>query len=106
MDGAATVAEEKADDDVQTKLTVNVPAGADVFLAGQATKSQGAQRTFATSRLSAGQSWENYTVKATIDRDGQLLTKEQTLTLIGGEDRTISFDFSDVDVAAVASSTR
>ena len=107
MDEAPAVAEQdQADDKVQTKLTVNVPAGAEVYLAGQPTTSQGSQRTFATSKLAAGEAWANYTIKATIDRDGQQLTKEQTLTLVGGEDRSVSFDFSDVDVASVASSTR
>ena len=107
MNEAPAVADqESAEDKVQTKLTVKVPAGAEVFLAGQATQSQGATRTFATSKLSAGQAWANYTVKATLNRDGQQLTKEQTLTLVGGEDREIAFDFSDVDVAAVAASTR
>lgn len=84
---------------VQTRLTVSVPADAKVTLAGNATRSEGAVRNFTTSRLAEGQAWKNYTIVATIVRDGETLTKQQTIELLGGEDREISFDFGAERVA-------
>ncbi len=106
MSDAATVAEQpKADEGVPTKLTLNVPADAKVFLVGQETSSQGAVRTFATSRLAAGQEWNDYAVKVTLNRDGRTLSKEQKLTLVGGENRELTFNFGN-EVASTASATR
>ena len=35
----------------------------------------------------------DYTIRATIERDGQLVTKEQTISLKAGDSQDISFDF-------------
>lgn len=83
----------------KTRLTVNVPADAQVSLAGTATRSQGKTRSFTTTKLSEGQAWENYTIVASVVRDGETVTKEQSIELHGGQDREISFDFGGDRVA-------
>ena len=95
----ADAQEKVADQKGRTNLTLKVPADARVTLAGSATQSFGEVREFSTARLAAGQEWNNYVVRVELDRDGQKLVKEQTLTLRGGESRELSFDF---DVAQVA----
>ncbi len=82
-----------------TKVTVNVPAGARLFLAGQEASATGSVREFTTNRLAAGSEWNNYTLRAEIERDGQIVTREQTLNLKAGESREVSFDFGDASVA-------
>jgi len=84
---------------VKTRLTVNVPEDAKVNLAGTPTQSQGETRSFTTSKLSEGQSWKNYTITASIVRDGKTVTKQKTIELAAGEDREISFEFDDARVA-------
>lgn len=81
---------------VATELTIELPENAELELAGVTTKSTGAVRTFVTNNLSAGQVWSNYKVVVTLDE----LTKEQTIDLKGGEQRTLSFSFDDTKVAA------
>ena len=73
----------------KTKLTLKVPADAKVFIAGYETKATGEVREFATAKLAAGQAWDNYTVRVEAMRDGQLVSHEEKLTLIGGEDRSL-----------------
>jgi uncharacterized protein (TIGR03000 family) len=78
-----------------TKLTINVPEEAKVQLAGNDTSVQGTQRVYATQQLSAGQTWSNYKVVVSLDRDGETLTQERTLEVRAGQDYELSFDFDD-----------
>ena len=78
-----------------TKLVVNVPADAKVFLAGNQTKQVGEVREFTTNKLAAGDGWNDYTVRAEIEQDGQTLVKEQLVSIQAGESKEISFDFAD-----------
>ncbi len=89
-----------AERDPVTTLTVNVPENAKVELAGAKTESTGMVRTFSTSRLSKGREWSNYKVVVTLDRDGQTLTQEETITLKAGAEQNLSFDFDAAKVAA------
>jgi uncharacterized protein (TIGR03000 family) len=83
-----------------TKLTLNVPADAKVVLAGRETSSTGEVREFITNRLAAGTNWENYVVRVTVERDGQPITQERTITLVSGEAQNLSFDFQAEQVAS------
>jgi len=81
-------------------LTVNVPDDAELTLAGSKTLSQGPRRTFSTTQLTAGQTWSDYTVVATLERNGRTLTQERTIDLKGGESQQITFDFELDQVAS------
>lgn len=80
---------------VTTQLTVRVPDGANVMLAGTPTNQTGELRTFSTAALAAGTRWENYVVRVEVEEDGHTRVKEQPLTLVGGEKYELTFDFAD-----------
>ncbi len=90
---------------VVTKVTVHVPAGARVFLAGQEAPGTGEVREFSTSRLAPGNQWNNYTVRAEVEINGKVVTREQKLSLQAGDSRELSFEFGDESVANVNSVT-
>jgi len=87
--------------DVETALTLHVPADAQVYLDGTATNGKGSVRTFRTTRLEDGQSWSDYVVRVTIVRDGEEMTKEETISLNAGDQKELTFQF-DVDKIASA----
>ncbi len=89
----------------QTTLRLSVPAAATVTLAGAATRSTGTHRVFTTRQLAAGQTWENYVVRAELEQGGRQLTKEVSIRLRAGETRDLAIDFDAADVAAVAAVT-
>lgn len=89
-----------ATEQIETVLTLHVPADAKVNLAGNDTAKMGSTRVFTTSRLAAGQVWDGYQVQVTWSRDGQEITKEKTVTLRGGEAQELSFDFNESLVAS------
>jgi uncharacterized protein (TIGR03000 family) len=97
-------AEQNAAKSTRTKLTLNVPADAKVYLAGQETRSTGERREFVSSKVSGGGKWDSYTVRVVANINGQQQEKEQTIKLIPGEDQelTIGFDASS-EVALTAS---
>lgn len=78
-----------------TKLTVRVPANARVYLAGNETRQTGEVREFSTTKLTSGEGWNGYTVRAEIEKDGKLVTKEQVVSIEAGQSKEIAFDFSD-----------
>ena len=78
---------------VETQLTVRVPENAKLILAGSKTVSTGSERKFTTKRLMAGELWSNYKVVVTLEKDGKTITREQSIELRGGEQRTVTFDF-------------
>jgi uncharacterized protein (TIGR03000 family) len=90
---------------VRTSVKLHVPANARVFLAGNETRSHGEVREFSTTKLAAGELWEKYVVKVEVERDGQVLSQEKTLTLTGGEERELNIDFDAAQVAQVAAET-
>ena len=77
----------------ETVLTLNVPENATVNLAGSEMKQTGTRRVYSTSRLSDGKTWSDYVIKVTVEKDGQTLTKERTMTIRGGESYELNFDF-------------
>jgi uncharacterized protein (TIGR03000 family) len=85
-----------------TNLTVHVPAEAKVTLAGAATQQAGETRTYATSALALGQEWDGYVVRVELERNGETLVEEKTLTIVGGQSYELSFDFAE-EATTVAS---
>lgn len=77
----------------ETVLTLNVPADAQVVLAGNPTKSSGEARTYRTNELKSGEVWDDY--KIVVTHNG--LVKEKTIRLIGGDDMKISFEFDSAE---------
>ncbi|HYO25292.1 MAG TPA: TIGR03000 domain-containing protein, partial [Lacipirellulaceae bacterium] len=74
-----------ADEAASTELTLHVPAGATVTLAGAVTAQTGETRTYATNSLASGQEWDGYTVRVELERDGRTLVQERTMSIVGGE---------------------
>jgi uncharacterized protein (TIGR03000 family) len=84
----------------ETSLTLHVPSDAKVYLAGNSTKAGGETRIFRTPRLNTGSTWEGYTVRVELERGGRTLTKEETITLKGGESQELRFDFDGDKIAS------
>ncbi|MHB0955655.1 MAG: TIGR03000 domain-containing protein [Pirellulaceae bacterium] len=85
---------------IETALTLHVPSDAKVLLAGNETRGSGPVRTFRTTKLDGGKTWAKYLVQVTVLRDGENLTKEQTITLRAGDQAELTFDFDGDKVAA------
>ena len=85
---------------VETSLTLQVPQDAIVVLAGEATTATGAVRTYKTKTLTSGQAWPDYSIQVSVVRNGQLVTQEKTIRLIGGRQESLRFSFGDQQVAA------
>jgi uncharacterized protein (TIGR03000 family) len=84
---------------VLTSLALTVPTGAQVTLGGTTTRAEGSFRYYSTKALEKGQTWEDYEIKVTLERDGQQLTQTKHVDLSAGESLELEFDF---DATAVA----
>src|SRR5262245_35574341 len=93
------IASAKPAKEVKTRLTLHVPAEAKITLAGVETKQTGEIRQFATSRLAAGQAWDDYKVVVELTRDGKTLQEERTIKLVGGEAQDLSVNFDSTKIA-------
>ncbi len=91
---------------VRTRLTLRVPAEAKVTLSGVETKQTGEVRQFATSRLAAGQTWDDYKVVVEMTRDGKTVRQERTVKLTGGQDQELAVNFANDSTQQVAKLTR
>ena len=96
FDFGSLVAAETTD----TRLTLNVPEDAKVTLAGSETNVTGTRRVFFTNRLSVGQSWDSYQVSVSVNREGRTLTRDRLVTLKGGDDVELTFEFTDDKIAS------
>jgi uncharacterized protein (TIGR03000 family) len=96
-------AEQNAAKSTRTKLTLNVPADAKVYLAGQETSSTGERREFVSSKVTGGGKWDSYSIRVVANLNGQSMEKEQTIKLIPGEDQELTIDFDAAEVALTAS---
>ncbi len=74
---------------VETAVTLRVPEGATVVLAGNETNAVGATRTFRTQQLVAGHVWDDYTIQVKLGDE----VKEQKVRLIAGDRLELAFDF-------------
>ncbi len=84
---------------IETAVTLNLPAGATVILAGNETNATGESRTFRTRRLKAGQFWDDYKIE--VEYEGQV--KSQSVRLIGGDSLQLTFDFNTASAGSLAS---
>lgn len=83
-----------------TTLTLHVPAEARVTLGGNETASRGTIRQFTTTDLPRDQKWQDYQIVVTMEQDGELVQRERTITVSGGESRELVFSFTEDSVAA------
>lgn len=86
--------------EVRTSLTVNVPEDAKVYLSGNPTSSQGEVRRFSTDRIAQGQKWNDYVVRVELNREGRTLTKEKRVSISGGDQLELNFDFAQTELAS------
>lgn len=93
------VEQEAAQADLETVVTVRVPADAKVSLAGNDTNGAGEVRTFRTRQLAAGEAWSNYTIRVTATINGSSISQERSLNLVAGSAHELTFDFESTDVA-------
>jgi uncharacterized protein (TIGR03000 family) len=84
---------------VKTQLTLHVPAEAKVTLAGVATKQTGEVRQYSTTKLTAGQIWNGYTVVVEMEKDGQLVREERTIKLMGGQPQELTVNLDSNQIA-------
>jgi uncharacterized protein (TIGR03000 family) len=84
-----------------TTVTVTVPEGAKVFLAGAPTSATGASRSYSTTELAAGERWKDYVVRAVVERDGREIAQERRIDVAAGEVKSLTFDFADERFAVV-----
>ncbi len=85
---------------VETVVTLRVPQDAEVTLAGNQTRGEGENRTFRTRQLSAGETWDGYTIRVTTMINGNPVSQERTIDLVAGSTHDFAFDF---DAATIAS---
>jgi uncharacterized protein (TIGR03000 family) len=85
-----------------TRVTINLPADAKLFLSDRESRQTGEIRTFSTSALSKGDVWEDYTIRAVAVRNGREVVQQKTLTLRAGDVQNVQFDF---DAPVIASAT-
>lgn len=74
---------------IETAITLNLPEGAKVLLAGNETKATGETRTYRTSRLKVGELWDDYEIE--VEYDGKV--KRQSVRLVGGDKLQLTFNF-------------
>ncbi len=85
-----------------TVVALEVPENAKVELAGNLIKGSGVERKFTTKKLKKGETWDDYKVVVTYQRNGKEVVQEKTLDVIGGQAYTLSFvDTVDADAVAV-----
>jgi uncharacterized protein (TIGR03000 family) len=93
------VEREAAQNDLETVVTIRVPADAKVSLAGNDTNGSGEVRTFRTRQLAEGEAWSNYTIRVTATINGSSISQERSLNLVAGSAHELTFDFESADVA-------
>jgi uncharacterized protein (TIGR03000 family) len=98
--------ERVATEPARTSLTLLVPADAKVYLSGNPTQSSGEVREFSTTKLAGGAEWKDYAVRVELERDGQILTQEKTVSLRAGESKELKISFDAPEVARTASNDR
>ncbi len=81
---------------IETAVTLNVPEGAKVYLAGNPTSASGATRTFRTSKLVPGESWDDYEIEV---RHGDQV-KQKSIRVKAGDQLKLTFAFDDTTEAS------
>jgi uncharacterized protein (TIGR03000 family) len=80
-------------------IQVSLPADARLTVDGYVTTSTSANRTFVTPALPQGESFQ-YTLRAEVIRDGRTVVETQIVTVRGGEETSVPFNFSTGVIAA------
>ena len=83
-----------------TLLVLHVPEDAKVYLTGNKTRSKGAVRKYATTKLPAGAALTNYAVRVEVQRNGKTVVKERKITLRAGRTHELTIDVTPVAVAS------
>jgi uncharacterized protein (TIGR03000 family) len=102
------VSEKSSDDDQESEevdyadtiVRVHVPQGSVVSLGGNSTSGTGELRTFKTESLRVGQVWQDYVIRVESEIDGEFITQEKTVSIIGGTESDYHFDFTASKLAA------
>lgn len=76
---------------IETAVTLNVPEGAKVVLAGNETKAKGGARVYKTNSLKPGQIWDDYEIE--VHHQGQVKTR--SVRLVAGDKLKLTFAFDD-----------
>jgi uncharacterized protein (TIGR03000 family) len=84
--------------DAPAVIQVSLPADARLTVDGYATTSTSENRTFVTPALPQGEF--QYTLRAEIVRDGRTVVETQVVTVRGGEETRVPFNFSTGVIAA------
>ena len=71
-------------------LSVEVPAGATIYVNGTKTSATGTVRQYVSRGLAAGKRYE-FTVRMTVDRDGQTSEQTKVVSLAAGGRSSLSF---------------
>ena len=80
------------DTPIATKVSLRVPSGATVQLAGNKTKTTKATLRHYETKLKPGQSWDDYTVVVKYEQDGKVVTREHTMTVVAGKRYVLDFN--------------
>lgn len=94
--------------DIQSRLTVTLPAEAKLYIDGQLMKSTSGSRTFRTPTLNPGQTYF-YDVKVEMVRDGETVSDTQRVIIRPGQNAQVAFtnlDKADTATARAANSGR
>ncbi|MEM7454060.1 MAG: TIGR03000 domain-containing protein [Planctomycetota bacterium] len=76
-----------------TTLAIEAPVDATIVLCGSEVAGTGNElRMFSTESLKDGESWENYDIVVSVERDGRTVTQEKTISLSAGETLHVEFD--------------
>ena len=78
------------DDSVRARLTIDVPAGAKLFVDDQPLTTTATQRSFVTPPLREGSAYF-YDFRAEMERDGQKVTATRRVVIRGGETTQVTF---------------
>jgi len=80
----------------RTALTLRVPAGAKVWLAGKPTAASGTVRRFETEALKPGERWSGYEVRVVTTEDGKEKVTRKVIDLVGGESMELALRSGDL----------
>lgn len=102
QDSQQEMATAKEVDEVETKLTLEVPNDAKVYLLDTETKQTGKLRTFTTKQLKPGEKWEGYQIRVELEEGGKTLVREQELEIEGGQSYELAFNFDSAALTQIA----
>ena len=97
--GGLCLATDAVDSGLAATVLVELPADATLTIDGEATSSTSATRVFQTPDLEPGQTF-HYTLRAQVERDGQVQTVTRRVEVRAGEQTRVSLPLPATTVAA------